>query len=62
MGPFEGTSFLPNFGLSKESLSLGLVTQITFFIYGSKKLYVTKVLHNMVFLGARVASFTDLPQ
>jgi len=53
---------MPNFGLSKESLSLGLVTRTTFFIYGSKKLYVTKILHNMVLLGARVVAFTDLPQ
>ena len=62
MGPFEGPSFMPNFRLSNESLSLGLVTRTTFFIYGSKKLYVTKILHNMVLLGARVVAFTDLPR
>ena len=42
-------------------LTVELVTQTTFFIYGSQKLYVTKVHKNMVLLRGRDVTFLDLP-
>ena len=43
-------------------LTVRLVTQATFFIYDSYKLYVTKVHKNMVLLRSRDVTFLDLPR
>ena len=43
-------------------LTVELVTRATFFIYGSQKLYVTKVHKNMVLLRGRDVTFLDLPR
>ena len=43
-------------------VTVGLVTRTTFFIYGSKKLYVTKVHPNMVLLEGRDVAFPALPR